>query len=80
MENENELVPSKLFTQIDWRITDSICEEGSILEERGKCVENFRPEYSMKKHACGNIYTEYAMEKLKRREKRASAHNVTSID
>ena len=40
IENENELVQSEIFTQIEWEITDSVCEQGSTLEERGKCTDN----------------------------------------
>ena len=40
IENENELVQSEIFTQIEWEITDSVCEQESTLEERGKCTDN----------------------------------------
>ena len=34
MGQENEMLPSEMFTQIDWGITDSVCEQGSILGDR----------------------------------------------
>lgn len=39
-ENENELVPPLIFTQIDWGTNNIICEQGSILEENERGLEN----------------------------------------
>ncbi|KAA0054037.1 uncharacterized protein E6C27_scaffold318G001000 [Cucumis melo var. makuwa] len=39
MEEENERIPSEIFTQIDWDITNSVCEQGSTLANRDESVD-----------------------------------------
>ena len=39
IEQENEMISSEIFTQIDWDIADSICERGSTLGDRNVSVD-----------------------------------------
>ncbi|KAA0054283.1 uncharacterized protein E5676_scaffold45G00040 [Cucumis melo var. makuwa] len=39
IEDENERIPSEIFTQIDWDITNSICEQRSTLANRDESVD-----------------------------------------
>ena len=34
IEEENEMIPSNIFTQIDWDIANSVCEQGCTLRIR----------------------------------------------
>ena len=39
METENETMPSEIFTEIDWDIANSICEQGSTLADMNVSVD-----------------------------------------
>ncbi|TYK18931.1 serine/threonine-protein phosphatase 7 long form-like protein [Cucumis melo var. makuwa] len=42
MEEENERIPSEIFTQIDWDIANSVCEQGSTLANGDESVDTSR--------------------------------------
>ena len=39
IEEENEMIPFEIFTQIDWDIANSVCEQGSTLTHRNVSVD-----------------------------------------
>ena len=39
IKEENEMVPFEIFTQIDWDIANSICEQESTLTNRNVSVD-----------------------------------------
>ena len=39
IEKENEMISFDIFTQIDWNIANSVCEQGSTLTDRNVYVD-----------------------------------------